>query len=333
MNDQRRRVLVAGSSGMVGSALVRLLRQDEAVELITVGRQELDLTRQGQVQAFLCDQKIDQVYVAAAKVGGIGANARQPADFILDNLQIECNLIGGAYSAGVQELVFLGSSCVYPRMAALPIKETALLSGTLESTNESYAIAKIAGMKLCEAISRQHGRRYRSLMPTNLYGPGDNFSLNDGHVLPALLRRFHEAAEASLEQVVVWGTGTPLREFMHVDDLAVACALTMGMRDEEWQAVTENSFNHLNVGSGSECSIRELVGYLVEVTGYRGEVLFDSSRPDGTPRKILDTSRLLSKGWRAKIGLREGILQTYDWYLKCLEARVPIRGVTAVYDR
>ncbi|TQD38979.1 GDP-L-fucose synthase [Lysobacter aestuarii] len=312
---------------MVGSAIVRALRHDDDVELVVRSRSELDLARQEEVEAFFRDERIDEVHVAAARVGGISANDRLPADFIRENLAIACNLVGAAHDAGIDRLLFLGSSCVYPRLAPQPIPEEALLTGPLEPTNEPYAIAKIAGLKLCEAFRRQHGRRYRSLMPTNLYGPGDNFSLEDGHVLPALLRRFHEAAASGAEEVVVWGTGSPLREFMHVDDLAAACRTVMALPDERWDTVM-TGINHLNVGTGEDCSIRHLVDEIVALTGYAGRIRYDSAKPDGTPRKLLDVSRIRALGWAPGIPLREGLRTTYAWYRdREGDASRPLRGV------
>jgi GDP-L-fucose synthase len=311
---------------MVGAALLRRLDRCEDVDVVIAGREALDLTRQDQVEGFFADGGFDQVYVAAARVGGIQANVDFPVEFLSDNLLIANNIIAAAHATGVQKLLFLGSSCVYPRMAEQPIVEGALLSGPLEYTNEAYAIAKIAGMKLCEAYSRQFCRDYRSLMPTNLYGPGDNFDLNNGHVLPSLLRRFHEAAENGLGEVVVWGSGRPLREFMHVDDLASACLHVASLSRAAWLDVTAGSSNHLNVGTGCECSISDLVALVARVTGYRGKVVFDLARPDGTPRKLLDVSRLHSTGWQAAIGLEEGISSMYAWYLDHLRSGRPIRG-------
>lgn len=326
MTDSKR-TLVAGHKGMVGAALLRRLQHDDATEVVVVDRSVLDLTRQMQVEEFLRDNRIDQVYIAAARVGGIGANVRYPADFLIENLLIEVNLIRGSHKAGIDRLLFLGSSCIYPRLAEQPIREEALLAGPLEPTNSAYAIAKIAGLKLCEAISQQYGRDYRSVMPTNLYGPDDNFSAEDGHVVPALLRRFHEAVVLEQEAVVVWGSGDPLREFMYVDDLAQACTFLMALSREQWQQATGLESNHLNVGTGVDCSISELVATIASVTGYSGKVIFDRTKPDGTPRKVLDVGRLGALGWNANVSLREGLQLTYDWFVAQLRNGRHIRGV------
>ena len=329
---------MAGHRGMVGSAIVRQLeaRQaseagraaDEAIELITRTHAELDLTDQAAVRAFMADQAPDVVILAAARVGGIYANNTFPADFIYDNLMMEANVIHQAWAAGVKRLLFLGSSCIYPRDAAQPMAEEALLTGTLESTNEPYAIAKIAGIKLCESYNRQygesHGIDYRSVMPTNLYGPGDNFHPEHSHVLPALIRRFHEAVLAGADEVVIWGTGTPRREFLHVDDMAEAALFVLAdLPAAEYQTNVEPMLSHINVGVGEDISILELARLVAEVTGFTGRIVTDPSKPDGAPRKLLDVSRITSMGWRARIGLREGIESTYRWYLDNPEA---IRG-------
>lgn len=309
-----RRVFVAGHRGMVGSAVVRRVQEDAGVELLTASRDELDLRNQLEVRQFLGDQRIDEVYVAAAKVGGIHANDAYPADFIHDNLVIQTNLIGGAHAVGVDRLLFLGSSCIYPKSAPQPMPEEALLTGPLEPTNEPYAIAKIAGIKLCESYNRQHGRDYRSLMPTNLYGPGDNFHPENSQVLPALMRRFHEAQADRLEQVTIWGTGTPRREFMHVDDLASAAVHVMSLPRNSYDEVVPQRISHVNVGTGEDLSIAELAQAVAATTGYQGKLVFDTSKPDGAPRKLLDVSRLARLGWRARIGLQEGLESTYRWY-------------------
>jgi GDP-L-fucose synthase len=303
---------------MVGSAIVRRLSARRDCEVLTRSRAELDLTDQSAVRAFFAAERIDQVYLAAAKVGGIHANNTYPADFIHQNLVMECNIIGAAHEAGVQRLLFLGSSCIYPRLAPQPMREEALLTGALEPTNEPYAIAKIAGIKLCESFNRQHGRDYRSVMPTNLYGPGDNFHAEDSHVIPALLRRFHEAVETRASEVVIWGSGTPKREFLHVDDMAAACVHVMNLDEATYWAHTQPMSSHINIGTGVDCSIRELAETIARVTGFTGKLEFDASRPDGTPRKLLDVSRLSALGWRASIGLEAGLRQTYDWYLRHL---------------
>jgi len=309
------RIFVAGHRGMVGSALVRQLQATGGCELVTRTRAELDLADQAAVHAFLQEQKPQQLYLAAAKVGGIHANNTYPADFIYENLQIEGNLIHGAHLAGVQKLLFLGSSCIYPRAAPQPMREDALLTGTLEATNEPYAIAKIAGIKLCESFNRQYGRDYRSVMPTNLYGRNDNFHPQNSHVIPALLRRFHEAVHTRADEVVVWGSGKPLREFLHVDDMAAACLHVMNLPVDIYLAHTAPMLSHINVGTGRDCSIRELAEMMARVTGFTGRVRFDASRPDGSPRKLLDVSRLAALGWNASIELEPGLKDTYDWFL------------------
>ena len=309
------RVYVAGHRGMVGSAIVRALKARGCDNLITRTHAELDLTDQAAVRAFFEQERPDAVYLAAAKVGGILANDTFPADFIRDNLAIELNVIDGAWRAGVQRLLFLGSSCIYPRLAEQPMSEEALLTGTLEPTNEPYAIAKIAGIKLCESCNRQYGTHYRSVMPTNLYGPGDNFSLENSHVIPALLRKFHEAKETGSPAVSVWGTGNPRREFLHVDDMAAACIHVMELDDGVYEANTRPMLSHINVGTGTDVTIGELARLVGEVVSYEGEIVFDASKPDGTPRKLLDTSRLAALGWSPGIALRDGLASTYRWFL------------------
>jgi len=301
---------------MVGSAICRRLEQAGAGVPITRTSAELDLTNQAAVDAFFAAERPEQVYLAAAKVGGIWANNTYPAEFIYQNLMIEANLIHAAYRHGVGRLLFLGSSCIYPRQAEQPMAEEALLTGVLEPTNEPYAIAKIAGIKLCESYNRQYGTDFRSVMPTNLYGPGDNFDLENSHVIPALLRKFHEAKAAGAPLVEVWGTGRPRREFLHVDDMADACVFVMGLEADVYRAHTQPMLSHINVGVGEDVSIRELAETVGAVVGYRGEIRFDTSKPDGTPRKLLDVSRLSGLGWRARIGLADGLAQTYDWYLR-----------------
>ena len=308
------RVVVAGHRGMVGSAILRRL-EAQGVETITRTRAELDLTCQADVRAFYERAKPDAVVVAAAKVGGIHANNTFPADFIYENLMIEANLIHGAFQAGVDRLLFLGSSCIYPRDAAQPMAENALLTGTLEPTNEPYAIAKIAGIKLCESYNRQHGTDFRSVMPTNLYGPGDNFHPTNSHVLPALIRRFHEAAVHGLDEIAVWGSGRPMREFLHVDDMAEACLFVMNLDRETYAQHTTPMLSHINVGTGTDASIAELARLVAGVTRFIGRITFDPSKPDGAPRKLMNVSRLSDLGWRARIGLREGIEDTYRWFL------------------
>lgn len=310
-----KRIYVAGHSGMVGSAIVRQLQARGGCEIVTRSHAELDLTDQDAVRRFFQAEKIDQVYVAAAKVGGIHANNTYPAEFIYENLMMECNLIHGAHLAGVQKLLFLGSSCIYPRNAPQPMREEALLTGVLEATNEPYAIAKIAGIKLCESYNRQYGRDYRCVMPTNLYGPNDNFHPDNSHVIPALMRRFDEAVRSGARSVTIWGSGTPRREFLHVDDMAAAGVFVMNLDDDTYRANTQPMLSHINVGTGVDCTIRELAETMARVTGFSGELVFDAGKPDGTPRKLLDVSRLRALGWQARVGLEEGLTQTYQWYV------------------
>jgi nucleoside-diphosphate-sugar epimerase len=308
------KIYVAGHSGMVGSAILRQLHQIGA-QTITRSHAELDLTDQVAVRAFMQGEKPDVVILAAAKVGGIVANNTYPAQFIYENLMMEANVIHQAYAAGVERLLFLGSSCIYPKLADQPMREEALLTGTLEPTNEPYAIAKIAGIKLCESYNRQYGTDYRSVMPTNLYGPGDNFHPENSHVLPALIRRFHEAAQLGSDEVVVWGTGTPKREFLHVDDMASASLFVLGLDKDIYAQETGPMLSHINVGCGKDVAIRELAETVAKVTGFAGKIRFDTSKPDGTPRKLMDVSRLERMGWNASITLGEGIRQTYEWFL------------------
>ena len=310
------RVFVAGHAGMVGSAIIRNLAQDPKIKVITASRSELDLLNQQQTFEFFSSNNIDEVYLAAAKVGGIHANNIYPAEFIYENLMIESNVIHAAHQHNVDKLLFLGSSCIYPRLANQPIVESSLLTGELEKTNEPYAIAKIAGIKLCESYNRQYGRDYRSIMPTNLYGPGDNFHPENSHVIPAMIRRFHEAKVADDKEVVVWGTGNPKREFLHVDDMARASVHVMGLSAEQYSEVTLPMLSHVNVGTGIDCSIKELAQHISEVVGFEGEIKFDTSKPDGTPRKLLDVTRIKQLGWVAEKSLKEGLSDTYSWFLK-----------------
>ncbi|GHY39490.1 GDP-L-fucose synthase [Vibrio cholerae] len=311
----KKRIFVAGHNGMVGSAIVRQLAQRDDVEIITRSRAELDLLEQNAVNDFFAAERIDQVYLAAAKVGGIHANNTYPAEFIYQNLIMECNIIHAAHLNNVQHLLFLGSSCIYPKLAAQPMTEAALLTGILEATNEPYAIAKIAGIKLCESYNRQYGRDYRSVMPTNLYGENDNFHPENSHVIPALMRRFHEAKLRGDAEVVVWGTGTPMREFLYVDDMAAASVHVMELDSETYQANTAPMLSHINVGTGVDCTIREMAETMAKVIGFEGKVVFDSTKPDGTPRKLMDVSRLAALGWQYRVDLETGLRQTYQWFL------------------
>lgn len=311
-----RRVYVAGHLGMVGSALVRQLTHAGGVEIITRTHSQLDLTNQQAVTEFFEAESIDEVYLAAAKVGGIYANNTYPADFIYENLMIECNVIHQAFQAGVTKLLQLGSSCIYPKQVSQPMSEEALLTDVLEPTNEPYAIAKIAGIKLCESYNRQHNVDYRSVMPTNLYGENDNFHPENSHVIPAMMRRFHQAKLNGDDSVVVWGSGTPKREFLHVDDMAAASIYIMNLTQEAYQQHTQPMLSHINVGTGVDCTIRELAETLKAITGFGGELVFDNSKPDGSPRKLMDVERLDRLGWRANMTLETGLSRTYEWFLK-----------------
>jgi GDP-L-fucose synthase len=305
------KIYVAGHRGMVGSAIVRALRDSGHDRFVMRTHAELDLTDQRGVMNLFATEKPDQVYIAAARVGGIHANNTYPAEFIYSNLMVQANVIHAAYTHGVRKLLFLGSSCIYPRLAPQPMREEALLTGTLEPTNEPYAVAKIAGIKLCESYNRQYGTDYRSVMPTNLYGPGDNYHPENSHVVPAMLRRFHEAKLAGAPSVAVWGTGTPRREFLYVDDMAAACVRVMEMDSATWQANTSPMQRLLNVGYGSDVSIAELAHAVAKAVGYEGKITFDTSRPDGAPRKLIDSSRLHALGWQPKVGLEQGLALSY----------------------
>ncbi|MEG3092908.1 GDP-L-fucose synthase [Sphingomonas sp. PB1R3] len=308
------RIFVAGHRGMVGGAIARKLTV-RGVTVVTRTRTELDLTDQHAVREFFAAEPLDGVILAAAKVGGIYANNTYPADFIYENLMIECNVIHQAFASGVRRLLFLGSSCIYPRAVAQPMRENALLTGILEPTNEPYAVAKIAGIKLCESYNRQHDTDYRSVMPTNLYGPGDNFHPENSHVMPALIRRFHEAVQTGAEQVTIWGTGTPRREFLNVDDMADASLFVFDLPLDQYQANTDPMLSHINVGYGEDVTIAELAHLVANVTGYEGKIVFDTTKPDGTMRKLMDSSRLAAMGWTPSIGLADGVRKTYRWFL------------------
>ena len=310
-----RKIYLAGHRGMVGRAILRQLQARGETNIVTRTHAELDLTDQAAVRAYMRAERPDVVILAAAKVGGILANNSYPAEFIYENLMIEANVIHQAYAAGVTRLLQLGSSCIYPRAVPQPMREDALLTGVLEPTNEPYAIAKIAGIKLCESYNRQHGTDYRSVMPTNLYGPGDNFHPENSHVLPALIRRFHEAAQSGAEEVIIWGSGTPRREFLHVDDMAAASLFVLDLPKADYEANTQPMLSHINVGSGTDISILELARRVATITGYTGRIVTDPSKPDGTPRKLMDVSRLTQMGWSAQIGLDQGLAETYEWFL------------------
>jgi GDP-L-fucose synthase len=312
------KIFVAGHNGMVGSAICRQL-QNQDVELIVTSRHELDLTNQDQVKEFFSSHKFDQVYLAAAKVGGINANNSYPGEFIYENLMMQSNIIHQAHESDVDKLLFLGSSCIYPKLAKQPIGEAELLTGLLEQTNEPYAIAKIAGLKLCESYNRQYNRDYRSVMPTNLYGPMDNFHPQNSHVLPALLRRFHEAKEAGLKEVVVWGSGSPMREFLHVDDMAKACIFVMGLERALYCSSTKPMMSHINIGSGNDCTIKDLAETISRVVGFSGEIIWDRSMPDGTPRKLMNIGLIESLGWSSSIALESGIKNTYEWFKRNID--------------
>lgn len=317
--DLNQKIYVAGHRGMVGSAIVRNLKAQGYVNIVTRTHAELDLTNQAAVKDFFEAEKPDQVYLAAAKVGGIYANNTFPAEFIYQNLMMEANVIHQAFESGVKKLLFLGSSCIYPKLASQPMAENALLTGLLEPTNEPYAIAKIAGIKLCESYNRQygvsHGIDYRSVMPTNLYGPGDNYHPENSHVIPALIRRFHEAKVANAPEVVIWGTGTPKREFLYVDDMAAASVFVMELDKSIYDSQTSLMQSHINVGYGSDVTIAELASTVAKVTGYQGKISFDSTKPDGAPRKLMDSERLKALGWKAKVGLGAGLIATYKDFL------------------
>ena len=316
MTSVKKKVFVAGHNGMVGSAIVRKLSLDASIELVLASRGEVDLLEASAVTRFFDGQQPDQVYLAAARVGGIHANNTYPAEFISQNLQIQNNIIQAAHNSGVQQLLFLGSSCIYPKLAAQPIVEEALLTGQLEPTNEPYAIAKIAGIKMCESFNRQYGRDYRSVMPTNLYGQNDNFHPQNSHVIPAMMWRFHEAVQQGAKEVVVWGSGKPMREFLHVDDMAAACVHVMGLPRNEFLAVVPDPMcSHINVGTGKDVTIAQLAGLMAKTVGFEGDLVFDASKPDGTMRKVMNVGRLKRLGWEYDVGLEHGLALTYAWFL------------------
>ncbi len=319
------KIYVAGHRGMVGSAIVRMLQKEGQQHILTRTHAELDLTEQASVRAFFEAEKPDQVYLAAARVGGIHANNTYPADFIYDNLMMQANIIEAAFRNGVKKLLFLGSSCIYPKLASQPMSEEALLTGVLEPTNEPYALAKIAGIKLCESYNRQygasHGIDYRSVMPTNLYGPGDNYHSENSHVIPALIRRFHEAKQQAAPTVTIWGSGTPRREFLYVDDMARACLHVMNLPQPTYDQHTRPMLSHINVGFGDDITIADLATLIGRVVGYVGHIDFDASKPDGTPRKLMDSSRLHSLGWKATVSLEEGLQSAYQDFLQSSSVR------------
>jgi GDP-L-fucose synthase len=316
MTDKQQKIYLAGHRGMVGSAIVKQLNDAGYQNVVVRTHAELDLTDQKAVRDFMQQEKPEQVILAAAKVGGIHANNIYPAEFIYQNLMMEANIVHQAWAAGCQRLLFLGSSCIYPKLAAQPMQESALLTGVLEVTNEPYAIAKIAGIKLCESYNRQYGTDYRSVMPTNLYGQNDNFHLDNSHVIPAMIRKFHDAKTSLSPTVTLWGTGRAMREFLHVDDMAAACLHVMSLSKERYQSNTEPMLSHLNVGTGEDVTIRELAEIIQQVVGYQGETIWDSSKPDGTPRKLMDVSKLKSLGWVPNIALSEGLVSTYRWFVE-----------------
>jgi GDP-L-fucose synthase len=315
------KIFVAGHRGMVGSAIVRNLREQGYANIVTRTHNELDLVQQADVRKFFANERIDQVYMAAAKVGGILANNTYPAEFIYQNLMVETNVIHEAWQSGVKKLLFLGSSCIYPRLAPQPMAENALLTGVLEPTNEPYAIAKIAGVKICESYNRQYGTDYRCVMPTNLYGPGDNYHAENSHVIPGLIRRFHEAKQHAAAEVVIWGTGEPMREFLYVDDMAEACLHIMELDKERYALNTQPMLSHINIGTGEDLSIRDLAKIIGEVVGYQGRIAFDTTKPDGSPRKLMDVSRMKSLGWRPRIELRQGLSIAYADFLASTRPR------------
>ncbi len=315
-SDRSQPIFVAGHRGMVGSAIVRRLKQAGYSNVVCRTRAELDLTDSRAVHDFFESTRIAQVYLAAAKVGGIHANNTLPADFIFENLMVQCNVISAAHKTGVRRLLFLGSSCIYPRLADQPMTEEALLSGPLEPTNEPYAIAKIAGIKMCESYNRQFGTDFRSVMPTNLYGPNDNFHPTNSHVVPALIGRFHAAKMQNAPEVIVWGTGAPMRELLHVDDMAQACLHVMTLEPAVWSSHVDPRLSHINVGSGEDHSIREIAEEVARAVGFTGKIVFDPSRPDGAPRKLMNVAKINALGWKASISLKAGLRNAYEWFLQ-----------------
>ena len=315
MKKNKKRIFVAGHNGMVGSAIMRALSSDCDVEVLSANRTELDLLNKEAVNFFLNKEKPDQIYLSGAKVGGIKANNDHPVDFLYENLTIQNNIIHGAYEVGIKKLLFLGSSCIYPKLCPQPIKEEYLLTDRLEETNEPYAIAKIAGIKLCESFNRQYGTDFRSIMPTNLYGPNDNFDLENSHVIPALMYKIDSAVENNLTKVEIWGSGLPKREFLHVDDLAKASLFVMNLEKKELDHVTSLRCSHINIGSGMDISIKETAEILKKIIGYKGEFIYDVQIPDGPPRKLLDVSKISDLGWQSNIDLKTGLEQTYAWFL------------------
>lgn len=314
--DTNEKIYVAGHRGLVGTALMRQLEANNFTNIITRTHAELDLCNQSAVQNFFAAEKPEYVILAAAKVGGIHANNTYPAEFIYENMMVEANVVDASYKNNVARLLFLGSSCIYPKLAEQPMREDSLLTSELESTNEPYAVAKIAGIKLCESYNRQYGTDYRSVMPTNLYGPGDNFHPENSHVIPALMRRFHEAKQRGDAEVTVWGTGNAQREFLHVDDMAAASLFILQLDNETYRENTQETLSHINIGTGMDCSIAEMAETVKRVIGFKGKLIFDSSKPDGPPRKLLDVSRMQAMGWQSAISLEDGLASTYEWFIK-----------------
>lgn len=325
-----RRIFVSGHKGMVGSAIVRRLANESGVTVLTAGRDELDLLNQRAVHDFIGSNRIDEVYLAAAKVGGIVANNTYRADFLYENLMIQNNVIAASHKFNVGKLLFLGSSCIYPKLANQPMKESELLTGELENTNEPYAIAKIAGLKLCQAYSDQYGNDFRAVMPTNLYGTGDNFHPENSHVIPGLMNRFQEVISNGKNELTIWGTGKPKREFLHVDDMASACVYVMSMSRADYTEMVADTPSHVNVGTGEDCSIAELASLLKDVTGFEGSLVYDTSKPDGTPRKLLDVSKLKAAGWKPEIDLKEGLALTWEWFVSSSEKSAQDKQVRRV---